>query len=48
MTEDAPALLIERTADDIVIATLNRRKAVNSVSFEMWELFGAALDGLER
>ena len=48
MGEDAPPLLFERTADDIAIVTLNRRHAVNSVSFEMWELFGAALDTLER
>ncbi|TZG24981.1 enoyl-CoA hydratase/isomerase family protein [Sphingomonas montanisoli] len=48
MAEGAPPLLVERTEDDIVIVTLNRRQAVNSVSFEMWELFGAALDEIER
>ena len=48
MAEGAPALLIERTADDVVIVTLNRRSAVNSVSFEMWELFGEALDRIDR
>jgi enoyl-CoA hydratase/carnithine racemase len=48
MGEDAPPLLFERNADDIAIVTLNRRHAVNSVSFEMWALFGAALDTLER
>lgn len=48
MADGAPALLVERTADDIVVATLNRRQAVNSVSFEMWELFGDVLDQLER
>ncbi|MET0270732.1 MAG: enoyl-CoA hydratase/isomerase family protein [Sphingomonas sp.] len=47
MGDDAP-LLVERTDDDVVIATLNRRHAVNSVSFEMWEAFAAALDSLER
>ncbi|SFR89323.1 enoyl-CoA hydratase/isomerase family protein [Sphingomonas jatrophae] len=48
MVEGAPALLVERDANDIVVVTLNRRQAVNSVSFEMWELFGEALDRLER
>ncbi len=43
-----PPLLVERTGDDVVVITLNRRHAVNSVSFEMWEMFGAALDTLER
>lgn len=38
---DAPHLLVDRTADGIVIATLNRPKARNTVSFAMWE-------GLER
>lgn len=43
-----PPLLIERRDDDVVVITLNRRQAVNSVSFEMWDLFSAALDRLER
>ncbi|TVV77271.1 enoyl-CoA hydratase/isomerase family protein [Sphingomonas solaris] len=47
MGEDMP-LLFERTADDVAIVTLNRRHAVNSVSFEMWEAFATALDTLER
>jgi enoyl-CoA hydratase/carnithine racemase len=39
--EDLAHLLVERTDDGIVIATLNRPKARNTVSFPMWE-------GLER
>jgi enoyl-CoA hydratase/carnithine racemase len=40
-------LLVERTDDDIVIATLNRPKARNTVSFEMWEALGALLTEIE-
>jgi len=40
-------LLIERTDDGIVIATLNRPKARNTVSFDMWEAFGNLLSELE-
>ena len=40
--------LVERTDDDIVIATLNRPKARNTVSFEMWEGFAALLTELEE
>lgn len=40
-------LLIERTDDDIVIATLNRPRARNTVSFDMWEAFGNLLAELE-
>lgn len=48
MGEETPPLLFERTADDVAVITLNRRHAVNSVSFEMWEHFSTALDALER
>ena len=40
--------LVERTDDDIVIATLNRPKARNTVSFEIWEGFGALLSDIEE
>ena len=40
--------LVERTDDDIVIATLNRPEARNTVSFEMWQGFGALLAELEE
>jgi enoyl-CoA hydratase/carnithine racemase len=41
-------LIVERTDDDIVIATLNRPKARNTVSFEMWDAFGALLTEIEE
>jgi enoyl-CoA hydratase/carnithine racemase len=40
-------LLIERTDDNIVIATLNRPKARNTVSFPMWEALGQLVAELE-
>ncbi len=47
MTGAASDLLVERTDDDIVIATLNRPKARNTVSFAMWEALGALLTEIE-
>ena len=44
---DAPLLLTEHP-NDVVQITLNRPRARNAVSFEMWEAFGAQLDRLER
>ncbi len=44
----AQPILVERRPGDVVLITLNRRQALNSVSFEMWEAFSAALDALER
>ncbi len=41
-------LLVERRPDDIVILTLNRPQAKNTVSFAMWERFSAALDSIEN
>lgn len=41
-------LTVERGADDVVLATLNRLEAKNAVSFEMWQAFAALLDDLER
>jgi enoyl-CoA hydratase/carnithine racemase len=46
--ENAPPLLVERHPGDVVMLTLNRRHALNSVSFELWESFAAALDEIER
>ncbi len=43
-TED---LLIDRTDDGIVIATLNRPKARNTVSFAMWEALAQLVGELE-
>lgn len=40
-------LLVERSSDDIVIITLNRPKARNTASFDMWERFAAVLTELE-
>lgn len=41
-------LQFERRADDIVVLTLNRPKAKNTVSFAMWEAFSRALDTVEN
>lgn len=48
MTEPNTRLLVERRANDVVVATLNRPEANNAVSFEMWQAFSALLDELER
>jgi len=40
-------LLIQRTDDNIVIATLNRPNARNTVSFAMWEALGRLVAELE-
>ena len=45
--DSEPDLLVERTDDDIVIATLNRPKARNTASFAMWEGFATLLDEIE-
>jgi enoyl-CoA hydratase/carnithine racemase len=47
MSEPEPHLLVERTDDDIVIATMNRPKARNTVSFDMWDGFAALFDEME-
>lgn len=47
MTDEAPDLLVERDADDVVVITLNRPRAKNTVSFAMWELFAEALTVIE-
>lgn len=41
-------LLVEKRADGVVIATLNRPEAKNAVSFEMWRAFAALLDELDH
>ncbi|MCG2841123.1 enoyl-CoA hydratase/isomerase family protein [Sandaracinobacter sp. RS1-74] len=46
MTE-RPPLIVEKREDGITVLTINRREARNTVSFEMWDLFSAALDELE-
>lgn len=43
-----PDLLVERGADDVVIVTLNRPAARNTVSFAMWEAFAQLLDEIGR
>lgn len=47
MTEETPDLLVERDADDVVLVTLNRPRAKNTVSFAMWEAFADALTAIE-
>lgn len=44
---DTGDLLTQRTDDNIVIATLNRPKARNTVSFAMWEALGQLVAELE-
>lgn len=41
-------LLVQRDARDVLLLTLNRRHALNTVSFELWDAFAAALDEVER
>ena len=41
-------LRIERRDDDVILLTLNRPRAKNTVSFAMWEQFGAALTEIEN
>lgn len=48
MTEPNSRLLVERRANDVVLATLNRPEANNAVSFEMWQAFAHLLDELEH
>lgn len=48
MDEAAPELLSERLEGDIVLLTMNRPRAKNTVSFAMWEQFSAALDAIEN
>jgi enoyl-CoA hydratase/carnithine racemase len=45
---EEPALLVAQEADDVILITLNRPRARNAVSFEMWELFGHALARIEN
>lgn len=42
-----PELLVEHRADGVVLFTLNRRQARNTVSFPLWDEFGAALSAIE-
>lgn len=44
---DTGDLIVERTDDNIVIATLNRPKARNTVSFPMWEAMARLVSELE-
>ncbi|WP_336962719.1 enoyl-CoA hydratase/isomerase family protein [Sphingobium aquiterrae] len=50
MTEPtvAPEVLVEERSDGVVLLTLNRPRAKNTVSFSMWEQFSVALDRLEN
>jgi len=48
MSETVSDLIVERDPDDIVVVTLNRPRARNTVSFGMWEAFGALLTELEN
>ena len=41
-------LLVERRDDGVVVLTLNRPRAKNTVSFTMWEQFGQALSDIEN
>lgn len=43
----APDLLVEQPDEGIFVLRLNRPRAMNAVSFEMWERASAALDQLE-
>ena len=50
MTEsvESPELLVDARDDGVVVITLNRPRAKNTVSFAMWEQFAAALDRIEQ
>ncbi|MCB2059673.1 MAG: enoyl-CoA hydratase/isomerase family protein [Novosphingobium sp.] len=48
MTDQSGDLLIERCDGDIVVVTLNRPRAKNTVSFAMWEAFGDLLTEIEN
>jgi enoyl-CoA hydratase/carnithine racemase len=45
---DSPPLLVERHDGDILLLLINRRRALNTVSFALWESFSAILDEVER
>ncbi|WP_157218158.1 enoyl-CoA hydratase/isomerase family protein [Flavisphingomonas formosensis] len=45
---DAREILVDEREDGVVVLTLNRPRAKNTVSFSMWEQFAAALDHLEN
>lgn len=47
MVETDRELIVEWRPDDIVVLTLNRPRARNTVSFTLWEQFSAVLDRLE-
>lgn len=47
MTGESQDLLVERRADGIVLVTLNRPRAKNTVSFGMWEALADLLTELE-
>jgi 2-(1,2-epoxy-1,2-dihydrophenyl)acetyl-CoA isomerase len=47
MSDEAPDLLVERDDVDVVLVTLNRPRAKNTVSFAMWEAFALALTEIE-
>lgn len=46
-TDHSADLLVDRLDDDIVVVTLNRPQAKNTVSFGMWEAFAALLTEIE-
>lgn len=46
-SQDSRPLLVERHAGDILLLLMNRRQALNTVSFELWDAFSAALDEVE-
>lgn len=48
MTDNGSELLMERLEGDIVMLTLNRPYAKNTVSFDMWAQFSKALDAIEN
>ena len=52
MADRAPGsqdpLLVERRDGDILLLLINRRQALNAVSFELWDAFSSALDDVER
>lgn len=48
MNDTDNELMMEWLDGDIVLLTMNRPQAKNTVSFEMWEQFSAALDEIEN
>ena len=46
--EKTDDLLVERGADGVILVTLNRPRAKNTVSFAMWEAFADLLTEIEK